>query len=71
MVKNELVLLGRAIARTRIERHLTQAEVGRRAGIHTTHVSRIERGLRNPRASTLWRLAEALEVELGRLLERV
>jgi transcriptional regulator with XRE-family HTH domain len=68
MGKDELVLLGRVVARRRVEKHLTQTEVGRRAGLHASHVSRIERGLRNPRLSTLISLADALETTLGELL---
>ncbi len=69
--KDELVLLGRALARTRIEKQLTQAEVGRRAGIHPSSVARIEHGRGNPRVSTLFSLADALEVGLGVLIGRI
>ncbi len=48
---------------------LTQEEVAERSGVHATEVSRIEAGKRDPRASTLQRLAEAVEVQPGQLLE--
>jgi transcriptional regulator with XRE-family HTH domain len=48
---------------------LTQEEVGERSGVHPTEVSRIEAGKRDPRISTLLRLARALEVRPGELLE--
>lgn len=48
---------------------LTQEEVAERSGVHPTEISRIEAGKRDPRASTLLRLAQALEVPPGRLLE--
>jgi transcriptional regulator with XRE-family HTH domain len=57
------------IARVRREKHLSQSEVSRRSGVHITEVSRIERGLRDPRISTLIRLARSLDIEPGQLLE--
>lgn len=68
MVDLELVLLGENILRRRNEKHLSQAEVSRRSGVHATEVSRIERGLRDPRLSTLARLADALEIKLSQLV---
>jgi transcriptional regulator with XRE-family HTH domain len=68
MINDELVRLGGVIARTRTEKHLTQFEVGRRAEIDRSDISRVERGLRDPRLDTLLRLAEALETTLGALL---
>lgn len=67
MVNNKLVALGSAIEGRRIEKRLTYIEVGRRAGIQGSHVSRIERGLVNPRLSTLHAIADALEVTLTAL----
>jgi transcriptional regulator with XRE-family HTH domain len=48
---------------------LTQEEVAERSGVHATEVSRIEAGKRDPRVSTLARLAEAVELHPGQLLE--
>lgn len=48
---------------------LTQEQVGERSGVHPTEVSRIEAGKRDPRVSTLLRLARALEVQPGQLLD--
>jgi transcriptional regulator with XRE-family HTH domain len=54
-------------ARTRLE--LTQEQVAERSGVHATEVSRIEAGKRDPKVTTLERLAAAVEVPPGRLLE--
>jgi transcriptional regulator with XRE-family HTH domain len=54
-------------ARERLE--LTQEQVAERSGVHATEVSRIEAGKRDPQVSTLRRLAEAVELPPGRLLE--
>ncbi len=47
---------------------LTQEEVADRSGVHPTEVSRIEAGKRDPRVSTVERLAQALGVKAGELL---
>jgi transcriptional regulator with XRE-family HTH domain len=54
-------------ARERLE--LTQEEVAQRSGVHSTEVSRIEAGKRDPQVSTVERLAKAVELEPGQLLE--
>ncbi len=48
---------------------LTQEQVAQRSGVHSTEVSRIEGGRRDPKVSTLERLAKAVEVKPGRLLD--
>jgi len=48
---------------------LTQEEVAERSGVHATEVSRIEAGKRDPQVSTLLRLAKAVEVKPGQLLD--
>lgn len=48
---------------------LTQEQVAERSGVHPTEISRIEAGKRDPRASTLQRLAQAVEMRPGDLLE--
>lgn len=55
-------------ARQRLE--LTQEQVAERSGVHATEVSRIEAGKRDPKVSTLERLAAAVEVPPGKLLEK-
>ncbi len=48
---------------------LTQEQVAQRSGVHATEVSRMEGGKRDPQISTLERLAKAVEVKPGRLLD--
>lgn len=48
---------------------LSQEEVSAASGIHVTEVSRIERGLRDPRVSTMLRLAGALGVPASALVD--
>ena len=52
------------------ERHgLTQAELAERCGMDQADISRIERGSTSPTASTLQRIAEALDADV-RLVAR-
>lgn len=60
--------LGENLRRARQRLELTQEEVGHRSGVHPTEVSRIEAGKRDPRVSTLERLAKALDVPPSDLL---
>jgi len=60
--------LGKNLRRARQQAGLTQEEVAERSGVHSTEVSRIERGKRDPRVSTLERLAKAVEVSPSDLL---
>jgi len=48
---------------------MTQEEVAHRSGVHATEVSRMEAGKRDPQVSTLERLAKAVEVTPGQLLD--
>ncbi len=70
-VKTDIAVFADNVARLRREKKLSQTEVASRSGIHATEVSRIERGLRDPHLSTLMRLARALKVRPGRLLDGI
>jgi len=50
---------------------LSQEEVGVRASIHRTEISMLERAIRLPRTDTLVKLAGALGVEPGELLDGI
>jgi len=62
---------GANLAYERRRRCLSMSELARIAGTHASEISRLERGLRDPRLSTIVRLARALEVPASALLERV
>lgn len=61
--------LGANMREARERLGLTQEEVANRSGVHATEVSRMEAGKRDPRVSTLERLAKAVEVTPGQLLD--
>jgi transcriptional regulator with XRE-family HTH domain len=48
---------------------ISQEELGFRADLHRTEIGMLERGIRLPRIDTLLKLAGALEVEPGKLLD--
>ncbi len=52
----------------RLRRLMTQRELALRAGLTVASVSRIETGTTRARISTVWRLAEALNVDPDDLL---
>jgi transcriptional regulator with XRE-family HTH domain len=61
--------LGTNLREARQRLGLTQEQVAERSGVHFTEVSRIEAGKRDPRISTLERLAKAVEMKPGQLLD--
>jgi transcriptional regulator with XRE-family HTH domain len=48
----------------------SQEEFAHQAGLHRTYVSDLERGARNPTIEVVERLAVALDVPVGALLDR-
>ena len=69
----EEVFDGRAVLASRLralrgERHLSQAALAERVGLHRSYVSSIERAQRNVPLDTVCRLAWALGVEVRDLL---
>ena len=61
--------LGPNLRAARLKLELSQEQVAHRSGVHATEVSRIEAGKRDPRVSTVERLARAVELKPGQLLE--
>jgi transcriptional regulator with XRE-family HTH domain len=60
---------GKNLRVARMKLGLTQEQVAERSGVQAGEVSRIERGKRDPKVSTLEKLAAAVEVAPGRLLD--
>ena len=61
-------VLGRRVSEYRADAELTQAALSSRTGLHTTEISLIERGGREPRLATILKLALGLEVMPGDLV---
>lgn len=60
---------GERLRQVRGSRGLSQDEVAREANVHPTVVGRLERGSREPRLSTILRMAHGLGVPPGELLD--
>ncbi|HEX3042591.1 MAG TPA: helix-turn-helix transcriptional regulator [Solirubrobacterales bacterium] len=61
--------LGSNLREARLKLEMSQEQVAERSGVHATEVSRIEAGKRDPRVTTVERLARAVNLRPGQLLE--
>ncbi|HRD26791.1 MAG TPA: helix-turn-helix transcriptional regulator [Caulobacter sp.] len=69
MAANEdLIALGREIRRHRKALNLSQEALAERAGLHRNYIGFLERGERNPSASTVFLLARVLGVSTAELV---
>lgn len=59
----------RNLRQHRMRRGLSQEALGHAAGLHRTEISLLERAGREPRLSTIVRLARALELPAAALLD--
>jgi DNA-binding XRE family transcriptional regulator len=60
----QMDLIGKAIKQTRIERQLTQEELGKLIGVQKAHISRIESNASNVTVDTLMRVFTALKAKV-------
>lgn len=56
-------VIGKTIKKMRENKGLTQEVLSGLAGLDRTHYSKIERGLRSPTIETLFKIADALDIE--------
>lgn len=61
-------ITGQVIRMLRIQRGVSQEVLSGFAGIPRSHLSGIERGVKNANVDTLWRIADALDLRLSELL---
>lgn len=59
-----LVALGKKLATLRMEKGISQEALAHAADLHRAYVGKIERGEVNVTTGTLFKLAEALDLEL-------
>jgi transcriptional regulator with XRE-family HTH domain len=64
----EHAALGEAIRQIRARRDLSQEALADKADLHLTQIGGMERGTRNPSYATLVRLAKALRVKPGEIV---
>jgi len=65
----EAAIFGASVRRVRNEYDWTQEDLADRAGLTTTYVGQVERGDKVPSLTVVLKLAHALEVLPGELLE--
>jgi transcriptional regulator with XRE-family HTH domain len=63
------IAFGARMRELRAARGFSQDELAHRTDVHPTAVGRLERGVREPRLSTILRIAEGLGVAPGELLD--
>jgi transcriptional regulator with XRE-family HTH domain len=61
--------IGWNLRRLRKERNITQEDFATDSGIDRGYISGVERGVRNPSVLVLARIARALNVDVGELLD--
>jgi transcriptional regulator with XRE-family HTH domain len=66
---NQVEQFGRNLRAVREEKGWTQEELAEKAGLASVQISRVERGVREVRLTTLLRLTAALETTPARLFD--
>ncbi|MFZ6013405.1 MAG: helix-turn-helix domain-containing protein [Bacteroidota bacterium] len=64
-------ILGKVIRQVREEKGVTQERLAELAEVDRTYIYRIESGKRSPSVDIIFRLADALKISPGNLLDRV
>jgi transcriptional regulator with XRE-family HTH domain len=61
--------LGRTVSRLRKAHNMSLSELSEQSGVAKSIISQIERNETNPTLATIWRLAQALDVAIDRVLQ--
>ena len=64
-------IFGLVLKDVRREKGLSQEELGFESGYHRTYISLLERGLRSPSLSTIYRLSASLGISPSELIKKV
>ena len=66
---DELLLkIGQSVRYIRIKKNLSQEELAYRAELNINSISTLERGINNIKIKTLYKIAEALNVDIDEIL---
>ena len=66
----QLLAFGRTLRKARRDRDLSQEALAHEAGLSAKHVGEIERANKDPRLTTVLKLASALEMTSGELFQQ-
>ncbi len=64
-------LIGKVLREQRVKRKKSQEVLSGLAGLDRTHYSKLERGLQNPNIETLFKIAYALGIKPGELVDLI
>lgn len=68
-MKDELLFkIGQSVRYLRMQRDLSQEELAFRAGLNMNSISTLERGINNVKIKSLYKIAEALNVDINDIL---
>jgi transcriptional regulator with XRE-family HTH domain len=65
------IAFGQRLRALRAEHGVSQDDLARATDVHPTAIGRLERGSREPRLTTILRLARGLDCEPGKLLDNL
>ena len=65
------IIFGKTIKNLRLVRELTQNNLADRINTERSHISDIERGIKSPSLPMILRLAEALQIPSGQLVQMI
>ena len=68
-MKDEAQKLGKNLKRIRTEKGISQGDIVKASGIDKAMISNIENGKTNPTLATIAKLAKAIGVSVGELME--
>lgn len=69
MADHQLIAFGLHLKKLRLERDLSQEQLGLIADLDRTYISGIERGKRNVSLTNVFRIAQALEIPVAQLFQ--
>jgi len=64
-------IFGKVLREMRVENHISQEKLAEYCDLDRTYISLLERGLRQPTISTIFKLAKALNISPSSLIEKV
>ena len=69
-MKDELLFkIGQSVRYLRLKKGFSQEELAFKSSLNTNSISTLERGLNNIKIKTLYKIAQALEIEVIEIIE--
>tara|TARA_B100000809_G_C14748596_1_gene391270 strand:- start:15 stop:236 length:222 start_codon:yes stop_codon:yes gene_type:complete len=65
------IIFGKILKELRLEKGLTQEALAEHSNLGVTFISKLENGKRQPTITTLFQLAEALNIKPSEIIERL